>query len=357
MCPLFDSLKRHTSHSMSFTSDAFPLRVDEITTFLQSRSPPSPSMLPPTLQPSRSEQIFHLASRIDQHLDIVEEKIDGITVPAAMIRSPSPQETELANQLEAQKRQMEAMMAMMEAMRIEKEKQEAKHKAEVEAVAAKLHAEQQEARELAEIQTKLLAAAIPPYRQEHFLKALPSGGDASDKMIKHLQAAGEIILYVVFQQCYDQIKSTHGGETSVNNVVKLIITTRHVYSIRLHSNAIAMNVQQGGYFLHSGLHYMPIYTFDKPLQLKQIKMLSILTQPTQYHQAELTHTQSNILAAAFPGDPPGVAYLQARTKFESVIRLIPGSYQNGDWRQMDGFFGLYFNETTMEVSEFPGRAF
>ena len=102
---------------------------------------------------------------------------------------------------------------------------------------------------------------------------------------------------------------------------------------------------------------MPIYTFDKPLQLKQIKMLSILTQPTQYHQAELRLTQSNILAAAFPGDPPTAAYLQARTKFESVIRLIPGSYQNGDWRQMDGFFGLYFNETTMEVSEFPGLAF
>ena len=314
-------------------------------------------MLPPTLQPSRSEQIFHLASRIDQHLDIVEEKIDGMTVPAAMIRSPSPQETELANQLEAQKRQMEAMMAMMEAMRIEKEKQEAKHKAEVEAVAAKLHAEQQEARELAEIQTKLFAEAIPPWRQEHFLKALPAGGDASDKMIKHLQAAGEIILYVVFHQSYDKIKSTQGGETTVNYVVKLIITTRHVYSIRLHSNAIAMNTQQGP-FLHSGLHYMPIYTFDKPLQLKQIKMLSILTQPTQYRQVEPEDPRINILTAAFPEHAgSAAAYLQAQKKFESIIRLIPGSYQNGDWRQMDGFFGLYFNETTMEVSEFPGLAF
>ena len=106
---------------------------------------------------------------------------------------------------------------------------------------------------------------------------------------------------------------------------------------------------------------MPIYTFDKPLQLKQIKMLSILTQPTQYHQAELEGTHHNILAAAFPDTlhttADNAAYLQARTKFESVSRLIPGSYQNGEWRQMDGFFGLYFNETTMEVSEFPGRAF
>jgi hypothetical protein len=45
--------------------------------------------------------------------------------------------------------------------------------------------------------------------------------------------------------------------------------------------------------------------------------------------------------------------MDARKKFESVIRLIPGSYKNSDWRQLDGFFGMYFNETTMEVSEMP----
>jgi hypothetical protein len=43
----------------------------------------------------------------------------------------------------------------------------------------------------------------------------------------------------------------------------------------------------------------------------------------------------------------------ALKKFESIIRLIPGSYKNGSWRQLDGFFGMYFNETTMEVSEVP----
>ena len=35
---------------------------------------------------------------------------------------------------------------------------------------------------------------------------------------------------------------------------------------------------------------------------------------------------------------------------ELTLRLIPGSYKNGSWRQLDGFFGLYFNETIMEVS-------
>jgi len=45
--------------------------------------------------------------------------------------------------------------------------------------------------------------------------------------------------------------------------------------------------------------------------------------------------------------------MDIRKKFESIIRLIPGSYKNSNWRQLDGFFGMYYNETTMELSEFP----
>jgi hypothetical protein len=96
---------------------------------------------------------------------------------------------------------------------------------------------------------------------------------------------------------------------------------------------------------------MPVYTFDKPLNLKQTKMLSILTQCTQYALiiGQSSHYYSLLSSLRCHS-------LEAQKKFESIIRLIPGSYQNGDWRPIDGFFGLYFNETTMEVNEFPGIA-
>lgn len=238
------------------------------------------------------------------------------------IRTPSPD----ANLLQ----QLADMKTMMETMRMEKMQQENKHKAEV------------EARELEEIQTALLSAAIPPYVKEHFLKAIPVGGDASDKLIKHIQSS-ERILYIV----YDQSGLSLTGRSDIRCVVRLIITDQHVYSVRLLSDAIGVNANGNGNFLHSGLHYMPLYTFDKPLQLKQIKMLSILRKSTQYHESQRKWSHDNILTA--------FAYNEAQKEFESVIRLIPGSYQNGDWRPMDGFFGLYFNETTMEVNEFPGR--
>jgi hypothetical protein len=270
---------------------------------------------------------------------------------------------DLAIQLEQMKAMMEQMRldktSMMEKMRTEREQQEAKHKAECEAVASRLHAEAEEARELSEIQKKLYTAAIPQHLMDQWLQAVPSGGDASDKLIKHLTATGDILLWTVFQQSV-KVTSTAGGKLDVHRVVKLIITKRHVYSIRVHSNAIGTSTQQCA-FLHSGLHYMPVYTFDKPLTLTHIKMLSIITQQTQYCQMEFNETHKSIMGAAFcdsqSNSASSAAYLLAQNKFESVIRLIPGSYKNGDWHQMDGFFGLYFNQTTMEVNEFPGRAF
>ena len=253
------------------------------------------------------------------------------------IRTPSPD----ANLLQ----QLADMKTMMETMRMEKMQQENKHKAEVEAVAARLHAEQQEARELTEIQTTLLSAAIPPHVKAQFLKAIPTGGDLRDKLFKHIQAS-EHILYIVYHLCELEVKRTDGDHTRLRYMPRIIITDQHVYSTRLLSDAIGVG-QEPGAFLHSGVHYMSLYTFDKPLQLKQIKMLSILKQPTKFHKSEQKWLHADILTA--------FAYNEAPKEFESVIRLIPGSYQNGDWRPMDGFFGLYFNETTMEVNEFPGR--
>jgi hypothetical protein len=36
--------------------------------------------------------------------------------------------------------------------------------------------------------------------------------------------------------------------------------------------------------------------------------------------------------------------------FQTIIHQIPGKYRNGSWRQLDGFFGPYMNETTLEIT-------
>ena len=104
----------------------------------------------------------------------------------------------------------------------------------------------------------------------------------------------------------------------------------------------------------SGLVVIPIYTFNEQLNLKQTKMLSLLLGFNHLYHIPAFYgrrSRSGVLETAFRNYGSDVilaAILDARKKFESIIRLIPGSYQNSDWKQLDGFFGLYYNEKTME---------
>jgi len=80
----------------------------------------------------------------------------------------------------------------------------------------------------------------------------------------------------------------------------------------------------------TGVTVRPVYTFDQPLTANDMRLLDKLYQLKR-----------------------GVNTTQIASKFESVIRLIPGSYQHGAWRQLDGFFGMYYNNDTYELSVLP----
>ena len=83
----------------------------------------------------------------------------------------------------------------------------------------------------------------------------------------------------------------------------------------------------------------PLYTFANPLNSKQLKMLLHLSQAIHFANP-LTKVCEGLARKEYHID---------HKKFESVIRLIPGSYSNGAWKQLDGFFGAYINEETMEI--------
>jgi hypothetical protein len=91
------------------------------------------------------------------------------------------------------------------------------------------------------------------------------------------------------------------------------------------------------YGKHAGPDICLLYTFDSPIEKKYATILEACKR----------------LLSGVVRRGDNLVDLDRAKKFESVIRLIPGSYRNGDWRQLDGFFGMYFNETTMEVSEVP----
>jgi hypothetical protein len=94
-------------------------------------------------------------------------------------------------------------------------------------------------------------------------------------------------------------------------------------------------------------HVRKIYSFTEPVGEKGLYLLDHLADQDR------GCGYGSILSRAFGDNQRYEASLGVRRKFESVIRLIPGSYKNGLWKQLDGFFGMYFNEETMELSEVP----
>ena len=92
----------------------------------------------------------------------------------------------------------------------------------------------------------------------------------------------------------------------------------------------------------------PLYTFTNPLDMKQSQM--ILQLSAAMWNCKLTDLlQYKPEHQDYTGPKRSGHCDMDHKKFESIIRLIPGSYSNGAWKQLDGFFGAYINEETMEI--------
>jgi len=283
---------------------------------------PSVDVQHPTA-PSRTDKILQMVHRIDQHLDVVEEKIDS-----SPVQSP-----EIARQLDTQLREMETIRAMMEAMRFEKE--QAKKKAEEEAVAAKLRAEHEEASALAvfrkESEMKLHGILHQNQAQSYGISIV-----RSRSLFLEMDKSGEILLEFLVDT------SAQGYSSGC----AFIITDRHIYYV-------VCTKDDNSYTQFK--HISKLYSFHAPLNSSQCKLLKSALESTD--GTTQIPLKTRICFGAFystvhwPMIPFHLAY--HRKKFESIVRIIPGSYQNGDWRQLDGFFGMYYNENTMEVSEYP----
>jgi hypothetical protein len=93
------------------------------------------------------------------------------------------------------------------------------------------------------------------------------------------------------------------------------------------------------YRIHEVGERRPVYTFSEPLTSKYMTFLDkVMTDSMSVWPT------TSVMS---------VGVCQLNRNLESILRIVPGSYQNGAWRQLDGFFGMYFHELTMELSELP----
>ena len=109
----------------------------------------------------------------------------------------------------------------------------------------------------------------------------------------------------------------------------------------------------------------PFYWFDSELTQRDLAILKNLKYtPGITHPITRTTFYTNIGSSPLPhlkliyGRHFGVSDESwvhrtspiDATNFETIVRLIPGSYRNGPWRPLSGFFGPYLNEETLEIT-------
>lgn len=114
----------------------------------------------------------------------------------------------------------------------------------------------------------------------------------------------------------------------------VLITNKHLYIY-----SMLTSTGYGGKLTLEDYYITRIYTFLNTLSSKYLKLL--LSKPSSSKFCRSANDDRTLL------------FIVGESEFESIIRCIPGSYINGHWKQLDGFFGAYFNEETIEISLIP----
>ena len=112
----------------------------------------------------------------------------------------------------------------------------------------------------------------------------------------------------------------NGINTVVDNNPAVFITNKNVYYTKNYTS----------HSIISNKNISKMYTFATPLNSKYIRLIM---------KCYFSLERSCDLKMR----------LNYEKYFEATVKYIPGSYQNGPWKQLDGFFGPYLNEETMEL--------
>ena len=261
--------------------------------------------------------------------------------------------------------QLEQMKAMMEQMRLEKEQMRL-DKERLEKEAKRYEMEVKEKKELAVVFSLFRDEPHAWFPSEKGMEyAFNNAGEEESKFLRSLEASGETILLAHVD--YSVRGCAAGHRKPQSGVLRFVLTNCHLYDCVYKwvkhpaSPAKCEHCKSDNCaFLKLGtFHASALYSFTNPLNLVHTKILSsIMITPTMgggptHPGQSLWRRVVHALASTRDGLSGDKAQSDALKKFETIIRLIPGSYKNGSWRQLDGFFGMYFNETTMEVSEVP----
>ena len=159
-------------------------------------------------------------------------------------------------------------------------------------------------------------------------------------IVDQLKLTGEITLFI--REPSIRIVYSEPIERISHGLNGIMITNRNVYFL---------------YYKREGLVISPMYTFTETLNSKYVSLLYNMTQLGTNGKRHIsmipTMKYGTYNNSQYNDEELKASDLVYIKNFESIIRYIPGGYINGHWKQLNGFYGMYLNEQTLELSDIP----
>jgi hypothetical protein len=247
--------------------------------------------------------------------DFSENKYDDIRLPSYEESSIIDKITEDRNRLIKATSELDRIKIEME-LRIRAEMEE-KVRVEIE---SKMRSEMEERIRQEEIEKKKKEESDKQRLYKELSMEIEKNWQEQIKVKYNGFVKDDIILFVGYSLYINAL--FQGVYQRVNAVI--LITNKNFYQIRSGENKSFLDI---------------LYTFDNELNSRDIAIISQLFVRKGKYNISLIEEE--------------LSFENGKRYIESAIRLIPGSYKNGDWEQLDGFYGMYFNRKTLELSEFP----
>jgi hypothetical protein len=125
---------------------------------------------------------------------------------------------------------------------------------------------------------------------------------------------------------WDYINNLDETYILLNHSGTVLLTDKNLYLTKFHYIIHAQHM----HMTKDQLEFYPIYTFDKPLTVEDLKI---------FNNKGFEHWFFMDIS-----DKNGFKSVQVLKSLEIMITKIPGSYKNKGWRNICGFTGVYIND-------------
>jgi len=232
---------------------------------------------------------------------------------------------------------------------------EVKRKEEEEAAALKMEQE----RELAIKEKKKLDAVFSLFRDIPSIHSKESNVDYAFKnldekeckFLRSLEESGETILLVhTNPRTLRCPLEDYEHKIQIKETLEFVFTNCHYYKFTYTSFIKKKPICEHPNHISHYAHFPNHGGIGHPNECKSTKTGIFYASKLYSFMNPLNIVHAKLVLSLIKGDLNNFHNLK---NLELTLRLIPGSYKNGSWRQLDGFFGMYINEITMEVSELP----